>query len=225
MIRFADRAEAGERLASRLEHLRDRDCLVLGLPRGGVPVGFRVAERLGAPLDVLLVRKLGAPGRPELALGAIGEGGVKVLDRERMERLGVSGGSLREVEERERAELERQASLFRAGRPGMDPAGRTAVIVDDGVATGSTALAACRTARRAGAARVVMAAPVAPRGWEKAFTGAADECAAVAAPARFWAIGLFYRDFSPTPDAEVMDLLSRARAWPAKPVSGEGSRP
>ena len=225
MIRFADRAEAGERLASRLEHLRDRDCLVLGLPRGGVPVGFRVAEHLGAPLDVLLVRKLGAPGRPELALGAIGEGGVKVLDRERMERLGVSGGSLREVEERERAELERQASLFRAGRPGMDPAGRTAVIVDDGVATGSTALAACRTARRAGAARVVMAAPVAPRGWEKAFTGAADECAAVAAPHRFWAIGLFYRDFSPTPDAEVMDLLSRARAWPAKLVSGEGRRP
>lgn len=221
MTLFADREEAGERLAARLEHLRagadggaagaGRDCLVLGLPRGGVPVGFRVAEHLGAPLDVLLVRKLGAPGRPELALGAIGEDGVKVVDRERMERLGVSEEYLRETEERERAEMERQASLFRAGRPGISPAGRTAVIVDDGVATGSTALAACRTARRAGAARVVMAVPVAPRGWEKDFTEAADECAAAAAPDRFWAIGLFYRDFSPTPDAEVIDLLSRSR--------------
>lgn len=211
MTLFADRTEAGEALAAEVEHLRGGDCLVLGLPRGGVPVGFRVAERLEAPLDVLLVRKLGAPHRPELALGAIGEGGVKVVDWERAERLRVSEEYLREVVERERAELRRQADLFRAGRPGMDPAGRTAVIVDDGVATGSTALAACRVARRAGARRVVMAAPVAPRGWEENFRGAADECAAVAAPARFWAIGLFYRDFRPTPDREVMDLLARSR--------------
>lgn len=211
MTLFADRTEAGEALAAEVEHLRGGDCLVLGLPRGGVPVGFRVAERLEAPLDVLLVRKLGAPRRPELALGAIGEGGVKVVDWERAERLRVSEEYLREVVERERAELRRQADLFRAGRPGMDPAGRTAVIVDDGVATGSTALAACRVARRAGARRVVMAAPVAPRGWEENFRGAADECAAVAAPARFWAIGLFYRDFRPTPDREVMDLLARSR--------------
>lgn len=211
MIFFADRAEAGDALAAELGHLNGGDCLVLGLPRGGVPVGFRVAERLGAPLDVLLVRKLGAPGRPELALGAIGEGGVRVVDWERAERLRAGEDYLREVEERERAELRRQAALFRAGRPGMDPTGLTAVIVDDGVATGSTALAACRVARRAGARRVVMAAPVAPRGWEEAFREAADECAAVETPARFWAIGMFYQDFRPTPDSEVIDLLARSR--------------
>ena len=211
MILFADRAEAGDALAAELGHLNSGDCLVLGLPRGGVPVGFRVAERLGAPLDVLLVRKLGAPGRPELALGAIGEGGVRVVDWERAERLRAGEDYLREVEERERAELQRQAALFREGRPGMDPTGRTAVIVDDGVATGSTALAACRVARRAGARRVVMAAPVAPRGWEEAFREAADECAAAETPARFWAIGMFYQDFRPTPDSEVIDLLARSR--------------
>lgn len=212
-MRFVNRSHAGRKLARLLEPLREEPCVVLGLPRGGVPVGFEVAKALGAPLEVLLVRKLGVPFQPELAMGAIGEGGVRILDRDRVRRMGISGGQVERVERAERLEMARQAELFRQGRPAADLDGRTAVIVDDGIATGSTALAACPIARRLGAARIVMAAPVAPRDAPGLFAGAADEFVAASTPRRFAAIGLFYADFRPTPDREVIELLDRAREW------------
>ena len=212
-MRFVNRSHAGRKLARLLGHLRTEPCVVLGLPRGGVPVGFEVAKALGAPLEVLLVRKLGVPFQPELAMGAIGEGGVRILDNNRVRRLGVSAGQVERVERAERVEMARQAELFRRGRPAADLDGRTAVIVDDGIATGSTALAACPIARRLGAARIVMAAPVAPRDAPGIFADAADEFVAASTPRRFAAIGLFYADFRATPDQEVIELLDEAREW------------
>ena len=185
--------------------------MVLGLPRGGVPVGFEVALELSAPLEVLLVRKLGVPFQPELAMGAIGEGGIRIIDEDRVKRLGIHPAQIDRVEHRERKEMARQAASFRAGRPPADLTGKTAVIVDDGIATGSTALAACPIARRQGAERVVMATPVAPRDASAIFEDVADEFVAVSMPRRFSAIGLFYADFRPTPDSEVIDLLEQAR--------------
>ncbi|HVM14480.1 MAG TPA: phosphoribosyltransferase family protein [Egibacteraceae bacterium] len=190
-MRFANRAEAGRRLVERLGHLRGEDVVVLGLPRGGVPVAFEVAQALEAPLDVIVVRKLGVPFQPELAMGAIGEGGVRVLNEEVVGLAGVSAAEVARVEERERAELERRARRLRAGRPRIPLAGRTALIVDDGLATGSTARAACRVARAQGAGRVVLAVPVAPPGWTARLRGDADEFVAVATPGLFFAIGQF----------------------------------
>jgi predicted phosphoribosyltransferase len=187
--------------------------LIAGAGIVGVAVGFEVAKSLGAPLEVLLVRKLGVPFQPELAMGAIGEGGVRILDADRVRRLGVSAAQVERVERAERAEMARQAELFRRGRPAADLDGRTAVIVDDGIATGSTALAACPIARRQGAARIVMATPVAPRDAPSRFAAAADEFVTVSTPRRFAAIGLFYADFRPTPDQEVIELLDEAREW------------
>ena len=212
-MRFVNRSHAGRHLAHLLVHLRTEPAVVLGLPRGGVPVGFEVARELSAPLEVLLVRKLGVPFQPELAMGAIGEGGVRIVDEDRIRRLGVRAGQLERVERRERKELLRQADLFRQGRPPVSLDGRTAVIVDDGIATGSTALAACPIARRLGADRIVMATPVAPRDAAAMFEQAADEFVVVSTPRRFAAIGFFYDDFGPTPDTEVIDLLERARRW------------
>ena len=159
---FVDRRDAGRRLAERLMSLRGEDAVVLGLPRGGVPVAFEVARALGAPLDVILVRKLGVPFQPELAMGAIGEGGARVVNDEVLRRAGVTPSELAEVEHREQAELDRRARRYRGGRPPVGLTGRTAVVVDDGIATGSTARAACLVARAQGAARVVLAVPVAP---------------------------------------------------------------
>ena len=210
-MRFADRSDAGRVLARLTDHLRDEPVVVLGLPRGGVPVGFEIARWLAAPLEVLLVRKLGVPRQPELAMGAIGEGGVRVLDRQRVTRLGIGAADIERVERRERRELARQARRFRGDRPPADLEGRTAVIVDDGIATGATARAACRIARRLGAARVVVAAPVAPRDAPQTFAEVADELVVAHTPRRFAAIGFFYRDFLPTPDQQVVDLLEGAR--------------
>ena len=221
-MRFVNRSHAGRKLARLLDHLREEPCVVLGLPRGGVPVGFEVARSLGAPLEVLLVRKLGVPFQPELAMGAIGEGGVRILDSDRVRRLGVSAGQVERVERAERLEMARQAELFRQGRPAADLDARTAVIVDDGIATGSTALAACPIARRLGADRIVMAAPVAPRDAPGLFENVADEFVAVSIPRRFAAIGLFYADFRPTPDREVIELLDRAREWRSEPDPAQG---
>lgn len=212
-MRFVNRSHAGRKLVRLLEHLREEPCVVLGLPRGGVPVGFEVAKALAAPLEVLLVRKLGVPFQPELAMGAIGEGGVRILDHDRVRRLGISAGQVKRIERAERVEMARQAELFRQGRPAADLDGRTAVIVDDGIATGSTALAACPIARRLGATRIVMAAPVAPHDAHRLFESAADEFVAASTPRRFAAIGLFYADFRPTPDREVIELLDEAREW------------
>ncbi|MCY4370363.1 MAG: phosphoribosyltransferase family protein [bacterium] len=212
-MRFVNRSHAGRQLANLLVHLRTEPAVVLGLPRGGVPVGFEVARELSLPLEVLLVRKLGVPFQPELAMGAIGEGGVRIVDEGRIRRLGIPARQLERVERRERKELVRQADTFRQGRPPVNLDGRTAVIVDDGIATGSTALAACPIARRLGADRIVMAAPVAPREAAAIFEDAADDFVVASTPQRFAAIGFFYDDFGPTPDSEVIDLLERARGW------------
>lgn len=206
MTMFADRYDAGRRLAASLAHLGGEDLVILGLPRGGVPVAHEVARALGAPLDVIVVRKLGVPFQPEVAMGAIGEGGVRVLDRDLIVRAGVSDRALAEVEQRERGVLDARVALLRQGRPREPVAGRVAVVVDDGIATGSTARAACEVARRLGAARVVLAVPVAPAG-TTAEALSADELVCCAMPLGFRAVGNHYRDFSPTSDEEVVRLL------------------
>jgi putative phosphoribosyl transferase len=205
---FADRTDAGVRLAGDLEHLRGQEVVVLGLPRGGVPVAWQVARALAAPLDVIVVRKLGVPDQPELAMGAIGEGGVRILDTDVLARARVSDAALAAVEERERRILADRVATIRARHERIDLRGRTVVIVDDGVATGSTARAAGVTSRALGAARVVLAVPVAPAG-AAGWTGA-DEFVSLSMPAGFLAVGYHYRDFSATSEQEVMDLLDTA---------------
>jgi putative phosphoribosyl transferase len=209
-VRFTDRTDAGQRLATRLEYLRGTDVVVLGLPRGGVPVAFEVAMALGAPLDVIVVRKLGVPFQPELAMGAIGEGGVRVLNDEVIRRSGVTDTELASVEERELADLKQQAQRFRAGRPHVDIAGRTVIVVDDGIATGSTASAACQVARRHGAARVIMAAPVGAPESIQLLHAVCDDVVCVEAPPFFAAVGTWYDDFRHVPDGQVTSLLERA---------------
>jgi putative phosphoribosyl transferase len=204
---FANRTEAGRRLALKLQHLRGTPVVVLGLPRGGVPVAYEVAKELGAPLDVIVVRKLGAPGQPELGMGAIGEDGVRVINQEVIGYVGASEAEVAQVEVAERAELERRARRFRGSRPRIPLAGRTAVVVDDGVATGSTARAACQVARAQGAARVVLAVPVAPPGWESKFGTEVDEFVCLDTPPSFYAVGQFYDDFPQTSDEEVVACL------------------
>lgn len=213
-MRFIDRADAGRRLGSRLAqlpHLRDDPTLVVvGLPRGGVPVAEQVALALGAPLDVILVRKLGVPYQPELGMGAVGEDGVRVLDDLIVARAGVTPDELAAVEARERHELDRREGRIRAALPRLDLRGRTVVLVDDGIATGSTARAACQVARAHGAAKVVLAVPVAPPDWQQGLASDADELVAVGTPEHFAAIGQFYDDFSQVADDEVVACLTRA---------------
>ncbi len=206
---FADREDAGTQLAQRLEHLRGHDVVVLGLTRGGVPVAARVARALDAPLDIIVVRKLGAPGQPELAMGAIGEDGVRVVEDDVLSRLAPNAGELAEVEQAERAELDRQRSRLRQGRPGIRLTGRTAVVVDDGVATGASARAACQVARVRGAVRVLLAVPVAATSVVPVLRDAADEVVCVTASDRLAAISAWYDDFEQVGDDQVTDLLSR----------------
>jgi len=223
MTMFANRHEAGRSLAAGLAHLGGQDLVVLGLPRGGVPVAAEVARDLGAPLDVIVVRKLGVPFQPELAMGAIGEGDVRVLDADMVANLGITDAALRAVEQRERGILEDRVEALRRGRPRVPLRGRIAVIVDDGIATGATARAACEVARRLGAARIVLAAPVAPAG-TTAEQFSADELVCCAMPLGFRAVGNHYRDFEPTTDDEVIALLDAARSdqWRGHgPVSTE----
>lgn len=207
---FEDRIDAGRRLAGRLSHLAGGDTVVVGLPRGGVPVAQQVAGELGAPLDVIVVRKLGVPWQPELAMGAIGEEGVRVLDRDLVSSLGISEQRLRSVEDRERAELQRRVEEYRGGRPMRDLRGKTVIVVDDGIATGSTAAAACRVVKEHGAERIVMATPVSSPRASRMLTAYADEVVTVEEPEDFAAIGQFYSDFSQTSDAEVRDILSQS---------------
>jgi putative phosphoribosyl transferase len=216
-VRLRDRADAGRLLARELSSLRGSDAVVLGLPRGGVPVAFEVAAELGAPLDVIVVRKLGLPGHPELAMGAIGEGGIRVINEPVVRRAWVRGEDLAAAERVERGELERQALRFRAGRPRVDVRGRTAIVVDDGIATGSTARAACEVARAQGAARVILAAPVGAPGSAAALRESCDEVRCLLAPASFSSVGEWYADFSPVPDEEVTALLRRAAAGGVSP--------
>ncbi|QNE76366.1 phosphoribosyltransferase [Streptomyces finlayi] len=207
---FTDRTTAGLQLAEALRHLAKERPVVLGLPRGGVPVAFEVARALGAPLDVIVVRKLGVPYRPELGFGAIGEDGVKVINEEIVRRAGVSEQEAASVERAEQAELTRRARAFRAGRPRVPLEGRTVILVDDGIATGATAEAACEVVREHGAARVVLAVPVAPPSAVERLRARADDVVCLSAPALFSAVGEWYRDFSQTPDEEVVALLARA---------------
>ena len=215
-MRFRNRSDAGQRLAGRLEHLRGKDAVILGLPRGGVPVAAEVARALGAPLDIILVRKLGVPAQPELGMGAIGESDARVINPDVVRYAQVSEAQMAEVERRERAELQRRAQRFRGGAPHEPLAGRIAVIVDDGIATGSTARAACQVARAMGAARVLLAVPVAPPGADVGMRGDADEVICLEMPARFLAIGEWYEDFAQTSDEEVIALLRAARARQAE---------
>ena len=209
---FRDRREAGRRLAERLSGLRASSPLVLGLPRGGAPVAFEVAKALGAPLDVLVVRKLGVPFQPELGMGAVGEDGVRVLNADVLRQAGVTETQLAAVEARERAEVEERAVRLRRGRPAIPLQGRTVVIVDDGLATGGTARAAVQVARARGADRVILAVPVAPPETVAALRRDADDVVAVETPEPFFAIGGWYTDFSPTSDDEVVQLLARSGA-------------
>ena len=209
---FRDRVDAGRRLAEELRrcHLENEDVVVLGLPRGGVPVASEVAHALARPLDVILVRKLGVPFQPELAMGAIGQGGVRILNRDVLRSAHLAESEFAEVERRERVELERRSRRYRGDRPSLVLLGRTAVVVDDGIATGSTARAACQVARAMGAARVVMAAPVASPSAVAELTDVCDQVVSLESPDPFYAVGEWYRDFSPTSDAEVEMLLQRA---------------
>ena len=206
---YANRVEAGRQLARSLQHLRGPDLVVLGLPRGGVPVAYEVARALDAPLDVIVVRKLGVPFQPELAMGAVGEEGVLVLNQEVVRLAHVSEEEMASVERRELAVVAERAQRFRAGRPRRELEGKTALIVDDGVATGATARAACRVARALGAKRVVLGVPVGPPETEERFRDEADELVCPDMPYGFYAVGQFYRDFSQTSDDEVTALLSR----------------
>src|SRR5215472_2427503 len=211
-MRFRDRSDAGRQLASRLLPLRGKDAVVLGLPRGGVAVAAEVARALDVPLDVIVVRKLGVPAQPELGMGAIGEGDTRVINADVVRYSGVSEADIKAVERRERAELERRTKRFRGDAPREPLAGRIALLVDDGIATGSTARDACQVARAQRAARVVLAVPVAPPSAEDALEGEADELVCLETPQRFLAIGEWYEDFSQTRDEEVVALLRRARA-------------
>ncbi len=227
VVMFRDRADAGRQLAEQLKrHLGDEDVAVLGLPRGGVPVAFEVARELNAPLDVIVVRKLGVPYQPELGMGAIGEDGVRVLNDEVLAMARVREDEVAAVERSERAELERRAAVFRGERPRISLVGRTAVVVDDGIATGSTARAACQVARAHGAARVILAVPVAPRSSLASLAEMADELVCLATPEPFFAVGQFYRNFSQTADEEVVELLARAATREVPPrVTADAADP
>src|SRR5437764_13962553 len=205
-LRFADRREAGRRLASLLMGHADGDAVVLGLPRGGVPVAYEVARDLRVPLDVFLVRKLGVPGHEELAMGAIASGGVRVLNDDVVAAAGVTPGEIEEIAARELETLGEQERAYRGERAPVAISGRTAIVVDDGLATGATMRAAVTALREGGARRIVIAVPTAPRETCEALRREVDEVVCAQTPDPFMAVGLWYRDFSPVGDEEVREL-------------------
>jgi len=207
---FLDRTQAGRALAGKLGAYAGRpDVVVLALPRGGVPVGFQVAEALDAPLDVFVVRKLGAPGQEELALGAIASGGVVQLDAGIVRALGVEDREIQGIVARERQELSRREALYRRGKPALEVRGKVVILVDDGLATGSSMAAAVEALRALSPASIVVAVPVAPGSAAARFARLADAFVCVAAPEPFHAVGQWYEDFAQTGDDEVRDLLRR----------------
>jgi putative phosphoribosyl transferase len=206
---FEDRIDAGERLAEALKEYAGPDTVVLGIPRGGVIVAEVVARTLGVPLDIVVPRKVGAPGNPELGLGAVAPG-VRVLDPWLIERLGVTEEYLEREIAAEEAETVRRLRVYRGDRPPLDLAGKTAIVIDDGVATGGTAVAALRWARAQGASRVILAVPVAPPQTMERLRHEADAVVALATPEPFFAVGEWYRRFDQTSDEEVIEALRRA---------------
>jgi predicted phosphoribosyltransferase len=224
---FRDRHDAGSKLAEALQGYAERpDAVVLALPRGGVVVGYEIATRLGLPLDVLVVRKLGVPGYPELAMGAIASGGVYVIDRSITSALGISAEDFQAVLAAERAELERRERLFRGGRPPLDVHDKTVILVDDGLATGATMRAAIEALRLRGPASIVVAVPVASPEICAALRPLVDDMICLVQPPQLHAVGLWYVDFSQTSDAEVRMLLdAAARAFEAKARATPSAKP
>lgn len=220
MKRFTDRSAAGQELAQRLAHYQDQpDVLVLGLPRGGVPVAFEVSQFLQAPLDVMVVRKLGAPGQPEFAIGAIASGGVTLIN-ERIPAWFKDSGDIERTATAERSELERRERAFRGRHSPLIAKDRTVILVDDGAATGATMRAAVRAARKLNAKKVIVALPVASKEAYQLLRNEADEVVCLGAPIGFYAVGQWYEEFTQTTDEEVTNLLARANSLAAR-----GERP
>ena len=227
-MRFADRYAAGRQLAAKLAHLKDRAPVVLALPRGGVAVGFEIAQALGAPLDIVLVRKIGVPWQPELALGAVTDGGSPetFIDEDLAKALDIPESYVQEETARQLAEIERRRGVYCAGRPPLDIKDRTAIVVDDGIATGATMRVALRAARRRAPSRLVLAVPVAPPETLAELDKEADEAVCLDTPDMLGAIGFYYRDFHQMSDAEVTDMLARAsRLTAPEAPAGAAGRP
>ncbi|HXZ13552.1 MAG TPA: phosphoribosyltransferase [Candidatus Sulfotelmatobacter sp.] len=214
-LTFEDRADAGRKLAEKLEAYRDRDdVIVLGIPRGGVVVAFEVAKALHAPLDIFIARKLGVPWQEELAFGAIASGGVRIVDPQIVDAVGVTREQIEIATQVARRELERRERAYRGNRPPLEIAGRTVLLVDDGIATGSSLRAAIEAVRQRQPAKLVVAAPVAPESIRNRLRRYVDDLVCVETPQDFFAIGQFYLDFSPTTDEEVTELLRLAAQEP-----------
>lgn len=207
---FRNRRDAGQQLAERLAQFIDteRDALIIALPRGGVPVAAEIAKQTGLPLDIITVRKIGVPGNEELAMGAIGSGGVRVLNPALIAQLGVSSTAVEKVIQRETRELERREILYRNERPPPQIAGRTVIVVDDGIATGSTMSASIRVLRQLKAGRIIVAVPVAPKDTIQRLQNEADAVVCALEPEPFYAVGIWYDDFSQTTDEEVRTILA-----------------
>ena len=223
---FQDRTQAGRVLASTLSQYANRpDVLVLALPRGGVPVAYEVARALNAPLDVFLVRKLGVPGHPELAMGAIASGGVRILNRDVVEALGITREQFDAITAEQLRELERRERAYRGDRPPPDVRGKTVILVDDGLATGATMRAAIEALKQLGPARIVVGVPIASPETCEELESVVDEVVCGVTPRPFYAVGAWYRDFSQTSDDEVRDLLARAaRQRDAASVQPDGAQ-
>src|SRR5436190_4065129 len=208
---FGDRREAGRSLAERLRpSIEHKNALVLALPRGGVPVGFEIAQNLHCDLDVFLVRKIGVPGQEELAMGAVASGGIRVLNHAIIQHLGIPDIVIERATERELQEIARRERLYREGRPPLNPRNRTVALVDDGLATGATMLAAAAAVRQREPARLIVAVPVASKEACDEFRGHADEVVCTATPEPFYAVGVWYENFPQVSDDEVRELLERA---------------
>jgi predicted phosphoribosyltransferase len=218
---FRDREDAGRQLAQLLQHTREMQPIVLALPRGGVPVAYEIARELGAPLDVFLVRKIGAPGQRELGIGAVAQGGLRILNESAIAMLDVSEAEIARITEEETAELERRLRRFRGDRPLPDLQGRTVILVDDGLATGVSAAAAIRALQRFHPARLILAVPVCAPETAEALRPELDDVVCVLKPENFMAVGYWYQVFDQTTDEEVVDLLDRARRDRA--AAGEGA--
>ena len=208
---FEDRRDAGRKLAAKLTRFRDGRCVVFGLPRGGVPVAYEISRSLGAPLDVFVSRKLGAPDQPEFGIGAVAAGGVRVLSTEVIRRLGIPDEYVERVTAQEIAEVNRRLRFFRGGRPEVEVAGSTVILVDDGLATGVTARAAVEALKLRKPGRLILAAPVCAAQTAELFAPRVDELMCLASPSDLGAIGLWYRNFDQTTDQEVVQLLEEAR--------------